>query len=175
VHLTLRAVRGLPSLRKPGLFQVVKTSIARSSRSDFRIVHFSVQGDHLHLMVEADDKASLRAGASGLSIRTALALNKALGRSGHVWGDRYHTRDLRTPREVRNGLVYVLMNIRKHHPGPWDGLDPCSSALWFDGFRDRAGPTSLAPPVQASRTWLATRGWRRHGLISTFESPRSPS
>jgi len=142
------------------------------SRDEFRILHFSVQGDHIHLMVEATDKASLSTGARGLSIRIARAFNKAAGRTGAVWGDRYHARALTTPREVRNGLVYVLMNVRKHHPGPWDGLDPCSSARWFDGFHDRPPSTALAPPVHLPRTWLAAHAWRRHGLLSITESPR---
>jgi hypothetical protein len=172
LHLTLRARSGLPSLRSRRVFVAVRNAIAHGSSTAFRIVHFSVQGDHLHLMVEAADTASLCAGARGLSVRTARAVNKALGRTGSVWGDRYHSRALTTPREVRNGLVYVLMNIRKHHRGPWDGLDPCSSAIWFDGFQERVGPSGLPAPVWPPQTWLATEGWRRHGLIDASESPK---
>jgi putative transposase len=176
VHLTLRAGRGLPSFRLPRLFAGVRASIAASSRRGFRVLQFSVQGDHLQLLVEARDNPTLSSGARGLSIRTARAVNKLLGRRGRVWADRYHTRALTTPREVRHGLVYVLMNVKKHRPG-WRGLDPCSSARWFDGFRHPpefppppAGPDP--PPVQPARTWLAAHGWRRHGLIAVAEAPR---
>ena len=173
VHLTLRARRGVPSLRAPGVFRVVRGSIARSSRDEFRIVHYSVQGDHVHLLVEAVDALALSAGARGLAIRTARLLNRALGRSGAVWGDRYHARALTSPRQVRHALVYVLMNVRKHQPGRWRGLDPCSSAVWFDGFSDWVGPPSPDPaPVRRARTWLARRGWRRYGLVSCREGPR---
>jgi putative transposase len=172
VHLTLRACRGLPSLRAGRVFESVRGSIAASSRRGFRVVHFSVQGDHLHLMVEARDNDALSSGARGLSVRIARAVNRTLGRHGRVWGDRYHTRALTTPREVRNGLVYVLMNVKKHRPG-WRGLDPCSSAGWFDGFRDARPPAGPdPPPVQPPRTWLAAHGWRRHGLVTTSETPR---
>ena len=175
VHLTLRARRDLPSLRGGRLFAGVQAAIAASSRRGFRVVHFSVQGDHLHLMVEARDTRALSSGARGLSIRTARAVNKQLGRSGSVWADRYHARRLSTPREVRHGLVYVLMNVKKHRPG-WQGLDPCSSARWFDGFQPGApDPGPDPPPVQPARTWLAARGWRRHGLIAISESPRVAS
>jgi putative transposase len=178
LHLTLRAREGLPSLRRPGLFQAIQASISRAQKTTFRIVHFSAQRDHLHLMVEASDAAAVTAGASGLAIRTARAINKALGRAGSVWADRYHARALETPREVRNALVYIMMNIRKHDRTPCDGLDPCSSARWFDGFRDRAPPATSAtsvqaPPICPPRTWLATTGWRRHGLLSTTEAPRA--
>jgi putative transposase len=174
VHLTLRAHAGLPSLRQPRLCQVITASISRAQKTSFRILHFSVQRDHLHLIVEASDAAALSAGARGFVIRTARAINKALGRDGAVWGDRYHARGLETPREVRNALVYVIMNVRKHHRGPLgqdDGLDPCSSARWFDGFRDRAPSTADPPPTRPARTWLAATGWRRHGLLTTTEIP----
>ena len=90
-------------------------------------------------MVEARDTDALSSGARGLAIRIGPRDEQALGRHGRVWGDRYHTRALTTPREVRHGLVYVLMNVKKHRPS-WRGLDPCSSARWFDGFRDRRKP-----------------------------------
>jgi putative transposase len=136
------------------------------------VVHFSVQDNHLHLVVEATDAKTLSSGARGLSVRAARAVNRVLGRKGAVWGDRYHARPLCTPREVRHGLVYVLMNFKKHLPG-FRGLDPRSSAAWFDGFRDRAPVGGLdPPPVQLARTWLASVGWRRHGLIAVSERPR---
>jgi putative transposase len=171
VHLTLRARAGLPSLRKPRVFAAVRGAIASASRESFRVVHFSVQGNHVHLMVEADDGNSLRAGCHGLGIRAARAINKSLARRGAVWDDRYHTRALSTPREVRNGLVYVLMNIRKHDPRSRPGIDPCSSAPWFEGFQDWTPNLVDPPPTRAARTWLATKGWRRRGLLSTSEHP----
>jgi REP element-mobilizing transposase RayT len=174
VHLTLRARAGLPSLRKPRLFAAVRGAIARASRDTFRVVQFSVQGNHLHLMVEADDRDALRAGAHGLGIRTARTVNKALSRKGAVWDDRYHTRALKSPREVRRGLVYVLMNIHKHDPNAHPGIDPCSSAPWFEGFRDRAPNRTHPPPTRCARTWLATTGWRRQGLLSTTDRPTQP-
>jgi len=80
------------------LFGAVRDSIARASTSTFRVTHFSVQHDHVHAIVEADDPARLSRGVSGLVIRTARAINRALDRTGPVWGDRYHARALPTPR-----------------------------------------------------------------------------
>jgi len=79
---------------------------------------------------------------------------------------------LTTPRAVRNALVYVLMNVRKHHGGDV-GLDPCSSALFFDGWREPVMVPSKLPPVVRARSWLATVGWRRHGLLGIDERPRA--
>jgi putative transposase len=175
VHLTLRARPGLPSLRRPEVYRVVQACIARASNARFRVVQFSVQHDHLHLLVEASEVRALSSGARGLAIRTARQLNRHLGREGRVWGDRYHTRAVTTPTEVRHALVYVLMNIKKHNPVACDGVDPCSSALWFDGFVPGRGPVPSRdpPPIRPPRTWLASRGWRRRGLIDPREYPRS--
>jgi hypothetical protein len=98
--------------------------------------------------------------------------NRVLGRHGRVWADRYHARPLTTPREVRNALVYVLQNWRKHLPG-FRGFDPCSSAAWFRGWKKTA-PAEVAerPLVAAARTWLATVGWRQLGLVGTDEAPK---
>ena len=104
----------MPSLRSEPAFSALRRSLTAACRADFRVIHFSVQTDHVHLIVEAEAGNQLRSGLQGLTGRAARALNRAWNRSGDVWGDRYHARALGTPREVRNGLLYVLLNFRKH-------------------------------------------------------------
>src|SRR5438105_3119452 len=133
-HVTLRSVAGLTCLRARSVFPVVRAALALASRRGFRVVQFSVQENHVHMLVEADDAAAFTHGARGLTIRAALAVNRALGRRGPVWDDRYHVRALATPRAVRHALVYVLMNRRKHREAS-GAVDPCSSAPWFRGWR----------------------------------------
>jgi len=177
VHVTMRAARDLRSLRRPRVFAELRRDFTRASRPSFRVVHFSVQSNHVHLLVEAHDRSALSRGMAGLSIRLARSVNRVLTRSGRVWGDRYHARPLRTPRETRHALVYVLMNFKKHAArAPF--IDPMSSAGWFDGWKvpsQRAAPVpraTAAAPVCRPRTWLARLGWRRHGLIGADEHPR---
>jgi putative transposase len=155
----------------------MRDCIGQASTTRFRVVQFSVQRDHLHLLVEASDKQALAAGARGLAIRTARRLNRHLGSHGKVWGDRYHTRAMKTPTEVRRALIYVLMNIKKHGEAECDGIDPCSSAPWFDGFVPGRGTAASLdpPPVRAPQTWLAGPGWRRRGLIDPREYPKTLS
>src|SRR5437762_12776397 len=137
------------------------------------VVHFSVQDDHLRLIVEADDRATLARGVRGLAIRVARAVNRALDRRGAVCADRYHARALTSPRAVRHALIYVLMNRRKHCAGE-RGLDPCSSAPWFTGWRNALATLPGPPPVVGAHTCLAAVGWRRHGLIDgATECPRT--
>jgi len=122
--------------------------------------------------VEADEPTRLSRGVQGLAIRVAKAVNRVLGRRGTVWGDRYHARVLKTPREVRNALVYVLQNWKKHVSGA-HGADPRSSAAWFTGWRVPVARALGSAPIATARTWLARVGWQRHGMLDTREAPRS--
>ncbi len=171
VHVTLRAAAGIPSLRGARVFTAVRRALAVASTASFRILHFSVPADHVHLLVEADRVGGLARGCQGLAVRVAKAVNLFLGRRGAVWGDRYHARRLATPREVRAALVYVLQNFRKHVVGA-NGLDARSSAAWFNGWRVSPPRPSGPPPVRWPRTWLARVGWLRHGRVDSDEGPR---
>jgi putative transposase len=176
VHVTLRRARRLPSLRAQRIFAAIRRAFGFTARFWFRIVHFSVQTDHIHLLVEADDKRALSRGVAGVAVRLARAVNRVVDRRGRVWSDRYHARALRTPREVRHGIVYVLTNWRKHVERA-KGLDACSSASLFDGWKV---PPSVGPPpdsddvpVMRPQTWLARTGWKRHGLVGYAEKPKA--
>ena len=86
------------------MFRAVRRALTGArARFGFRLVHFSVQRDHLHLLAEASDRRALSRGMQGLSIRVAKAVNRRLGRRGAVFADRYHARALKTPREARFG------------------------------------------------------------------------
>src|SRR6185503_16392733 len=159
-----------PSLRDADVFAHIERAFGAASGHSFRLLHFSVQSDHLHLLAEADTPTRLARGVQGLAVRTAKAINRALRRHGAVWAERYHARVLKTPREVRNALVYVLNNFRKHIPGA-RGLDPRSSAAWFTGWRAAVAKMVGRSPVAQPRTWLAAVGWRRRGLIDISETP----
>jgi REP element-mobilizing transposase RayT len=148
---------------------------AGAERLGLRVVHYSIQSNHVHLLCEAKDAQALRRGIQGLSIRMARALNRAHARAGRVWADRYHARILRTPTEVRNAIAYVVGNWR-HHGGeryPELSVDPHSSAPWFDGFREKLlpMPQAFVAPTAAPRTWLLRVGWRKRGLLSVADGP----
>jgi REP element-mobilizing transposase RayT len=176
VHVTMKVVADVGSLTRKKSFAAVKGAIeAGIVREGFRVTDWTVQRDHLHLMVEADDRVRLSRGMQGLATRIARRLNQLLGRSGRVFADRYHMRELKTPREVRNALAYIHGNARRHGavPDAWYAwLDPYSSAAWFDGWAwwpavKKTGP----PPVAEARTWLRREGWRRHGLLHPDDTP----
>ena len=181
VHVTLRVREDVPSLRDRSLVREFRASLAKASeRGSFRVVHYSLQRNHVHLLVEARSKRALGSGMKSISARLARAVNRVFRRSGPVLDGRYHLRILRTPREVRNALAYVLLNVRKHWrqrhgQAPPVKLDEASSGRWFTGWKQKPrGPTGGGPcEVAAPHTWLLQKGWRRRGLIDPAEVPAS--
>jgi len=177
LHITMRALAGLPSFRQQRLFAAFELALRTTRRPDFRIVEFSVQHNHLHLVVEADDNDALARGMKSFSVRANRLFNAAHGRGrGPVWAGRYHRSDLKTPRQVRNALVYVLNNARKHGIITTKALviDAGSSARWFTGWSEVRSVREGSPPTtEPARTALLRTLWRKHGLIHPLESPAS--
>lgn len=178
VLVTTKLRAKLPSLRRRAEFDALNRAFAgcieHAERLGMRLVHFSVQTNHLHLIVEARDARSLSRGMQGLLVRIARGLNRLWQRSGSVFADRYRARALRSPREVRHALAYVLLNARKH--GCFLAtIDPYTSGRAFDGWKTLAQhaypPEGRAPPVLQARAWLLAHGWKRHGLIDPAEVP----
>lgn len=189
VLVTLRA--RCRSLRTQFVFPTVRGAIVdagKANPSEFRVCGFSVQGDHVHLIVEARDTHALTRGINGLCVRMAKRVNRLLWGSGRFFADRHHRVPLKTARAVRNGLRYVLGNFRKHRRARGAEIDPYSSAPYFPGFTEFGGrcpfevsasvvPGALAPPTkiptQKPRTWLLSTGWTRAGgRISVKEGPK---
>ncbi len=180
IHVTLRLLPGAAGLRKRTLYRVIRAVMRYAGhRDDFRICHYSIQGNHIHLICEADDRGALTRGVQVFCSMAARRINRVRGCKGQVFADRYHARALRTPTEVRNALCYVLNNWRHHrHDQAWQ-FDPFSSGALFDGWSDAAAedqPRWLDPdeptPIARPRCWLLREGWQRGGgRISTRTVP----
>jgi REP element-mobilizing transposase RayT len=178
-HVTLRVRRDVRSLRTRAFVCAFRKSLRSScERNDFRITHFSLQSDHVHLIAEVTDTHALGRGMKSIAARLARLVNRLRSRRGPVLLGRYHVRALRTPREVRNALAYVLLNARKHWvqrhgSAPPVRLDEGSSGAWFSDWSRRFQSLSSRepPPTALPRTWLLRVGWRRHGLIDPSEVP----
>ncbi len=192
VHVSIKRVERAPSFRAQRVYRAIVLELAAAVARGVRVIQYSVQHDHVHLIVEAEDSPKLARGMQLLFSRMAFAVNRIARRIGRVFRDRHHRHTLTTPTEVRRALVYVLFNSRKHEArsarttaSNLEELDACSSAIWFDAWdprirpssplvareRARAGPSPLTEP----RTWLARIGWKRAGGAIRFdESPLPP-
>lgn len=176
--VTTKLVPGCPNLRNEANAAILQRALdSGAERFGFRLIEYSIQSNHLHLIVEAQDARSLARGMQGLLVRVAKRLNRAWSRRGKVLIDRYHARILRTPREVRAALVYVLQNARKHGARLF-GIDAWSSGRWFTGWRDReARGDSALPPrgILALVEWMAARWARAHDRGTGRTAARTPT
>jgi REP element-mobilizing transposase RayT len=145
------------NLRSRRSFRVIEAALrVGGDRFDVRVIQFSVQGNHIHLVVEAPNRRALARAIQGFSIRVAKGLNRMMGRTGRVFDDRYHARVLRTPTEVRHAIHYVLDNARKHAAERGETYAPG----YVDPYSSAGAPGLALPPAQ---TWLVRQGWRRAG------------
>jgi putative transposase len=152
VHVTLRVADHVWNLRSRRCFVAMEACIAAMlGRFGLRIIEFTVLGNHLHLVVEADSSEALSRGMQGLCIRIAKALNRLMRKHGRVLADHYHSRLLSTPTELVNAIAYVLGNAARHYGDR--GADPFTSATYARDHRAR----TLSRPC----TWLLRSGWRR--------------
>jgi REP element-mobilizing transposase RayT len=189
-HVTLTVLDDISHLRSLDMYAAVKRALrVAGAWPGFRIVHFSVQGNHIHLLVEAENKDALAQGMQSFEISLGKRINAVMTRKrrqkrkGQVFADRYHVNAISSVRGARNALCYILNNWR-HHPrsarGPLlvDGkLDPYSSAILFAGWKEKTVPEIHIPPdyeppfVHAATTWLLTKGLKKAKPISCFEVP----
>lgn len=147
-HVTLRVANHVWSLRSRRCFGPIEECLEQArGRLGLRVVHFSVLGNHLHLVVEADGSRALSRGMQGVAIRLAKAVNGVMEARGRVFADHYHARLLGTPTEVVNAIAYVLDNHAHHYPGA--------------AGRDRFSSAGSQAAVAAPTTWLLRAGWRR--------------
>jgi REP element-mobilizing transposase RayT len=200
VHVVLRVHRDMGSLRKRFMYSALREAtiavamreLAFKEHGAFRIVHVSIQRDHVHLLVEADDKVALSRGMQSFQISAAKHLNRAISvkreltvrRRGTVFPDRFHQEIITTRRQARHTLNYVLNNWRKHREDQgqlqrtWK-VDPFSTGATFGGWKELEGEVVMWPlretydplVVYLPRTWLLTNGWQMYGLIGTREVP----
>ena len=187
VHAVIKVRKGLPSLRQARCMKVIwHVLVAAKTAYKMRVVHFCVQNNHIHLIIEAPDRRAFLSGMRGLSIRLSRRLNAALGLSGRLLADRYHVEMLDNFLRLRRAIAYVLNNTRRHafqHGGwtkPARYIDPCSSAFYFDGWRGlKVKPPPLShvgqAPVEMPGGFALRLGWRRHGLIAIDEIPGASS
>jgi putative transposase len=155
VHVTVRVQPGVGYLRSQARAKIIEDAM-RAVRGRMRVVHYSIQGNHLHLIVEVADATELSRGMQTLAIRIARRLNALAGRKGAVFVDRYHAHALASRREVAHAVRYVLRNYHHHAreslPPRWE--DALSSARFL-----RIAPGKEAP-VAEPKTWLLRIGWR---------------
>jgi REP element-mobilizing transposase RayT len=179
VHVVLRTGVWRDRIRNRDGYTAVRSVLAKLyGDSSFRVCHVSLQHNHIHLLVEADDELALAKGMQRFAIRTAKAINAKQGLVGQLFAHRYHATQITTTSHARHALAYVLNNWRRHREDRRrEGvkIDRYSSGVCFVGWR---GSPVWEPPadyepltVSRPRTWLLEQGWRAHGELDVYERP----
>ncbi len=172
VHITLKLRKGVANLRSREVFAGFKISARGAARFDFKIIHFSIQADHVHVVAEAASNKALAQGMRSFGGRLGKWVRRIVGGVGPVFAGRYHVNVLANPTKMKNALAYVLQN-HAHHRKVLKHLDEFSSAVYFSQWRQlfgfTAGPllvdhrraADLPDYLSAPRSWLARDGWMR--------------
>ncbi len=155
MHVTLKLQPGLPSLRLKEPFELFREALVRAQAQGLRVIHYSVQSNHVHLILEAGDNETLTRALKSLCIRFAKKLNYRLARTGAVFLGRFHLHVLKAALEVRNAIRYVLLNEDLHSKRFRERLDKFSSTSVFEGK-----PLEIPRQICTEpRSWLMRVGW----------------
>jgi REP element-mobilizing transposase RayT len=179
VHVVLRTTAWTPRLRCGATYRALRRVLVRYlGRADFRVVHISIQRNHLHLLVEAKDRRALTRGMQSFAINAARAIQRGPGK---VFAYRYHATQIESARQARHALAYVLNNWRKHREDSRCAktlaakLDPYASGLALAGWAQRLRfrpPDDYHPlPVSLPTTQLLCFDWLQFGLVDLYEVP----
>lgn len=187
VLVTMRVMREIGNLRHRDFYAAIRhATVVTAKRPSFRIIHLSIQRDHLHLIVEADEPKALACGLRGFAISAARRINqvfdqRGVWREGQVFQDRYHALPLTTPRQVRNAIRYALSNWRHHGEDRGRSwlVDLFSSGAIYPDWKELESPAVMwtLPPtyeplfVLRPRTWLMCHWMDFHPRISARETP----
>jgi REP element-mobilizing transposase RayT len=191
LHVVLRVVPAVGSLRRRKMYQAIReATIVAALREQIRIVHISLQRNHIHLLVEAESRLALSRGMQGFQISAARNINTMLGearyrrRRGRVFADRYFADAITSPRRAHHAISYVVNNWRKHKEDQ-QGLastwlvDPFSSGALFAGWRELEDKHFMWPLretydpliVRRPQSWLLREAWKKSGPISARDVP----
>lgn len=190
LHVTMKLRKGLPSLRTKALLKIFRASVQKSRLKGLRIIHYSLQSNHLHLLVEAHDRRELASVFKSLGTSLARRINAVASSKSpdskrssapegkpSVFRGRYHLHVLKTPTEVKNALRYVLLNETKHTRRVTI-VDEFSSGASFGAWARLLGAewrryVDILDPLAAGAaeelcvrpaSWLLRVGWLRAAL-----------
>lgn len=114
LHLTLKIKKEKSSLKNKFILKTLQNSIKKARLLGLKVLQYTLEYDHVHLLVEASNNISLGKGMQSLGISFSKGINKIKGQKGSVFKTRYHFRKLKTPQEIKNALSYILGNGIKH-------------------------------------------------------------
>lgn len=137
LHLTIKIERLKAGLRNKDVLKQLHDSIKKARKIGLRVIHYTLEFDHVHLLVEVDSNQQLAKGMQSFGISFSKGINKIKAQVGKVFKTRYHFRKLKSPNEIKNVIFYILGNSLKHKKD-FSILSPYNTAITasalFPGF-----------------------------------------
>lgn len=131
LHLTVKLKRA--DIQNKVVLRILKHAIYRSRLQGVRVVHFSLEHDHVHLYVECGNNFVLGKAMKAFGVTFVRGINKFKRSKGQLYKYRYHLRILKSAREVKNVINYILKNGIKHGR-TLKVINPYNSALVLHDF-----------------------------------------
>ena len=128
LHLTIKVRENKADIKSKTILKALHHAIKRARMKQLRILHYTLEYNHVHLLVEATGNKILHSGMQAMGISFSKAINKIKCLKGSVYKNRYHFRSLKTRRELKNAILYIFNNARKHKRS-LSALDPFNSLV----------------------------------------------
>jgi putative transposase len=110
-HVTARINRGEMVFKEIAMRALFLDFIKQvKKRYPMAIYNFCIMGNHIHFVIRPDKDASLSKIMQWLLGNYAKAWNKAHGVKGHLWGDRFFSKTIRTGRALGKVFDYINKN-----------------------------------------------------------------
>ena len=110
-HVTAQANRREMILDNAEIKELFESVMRRAKlKYDFQIENFSVMGNHFHLVIRPGKGENLSAIMRWILSVFAMAFNKLMGYTGHVWGSRFFSRIISGLRELMRVFEYIDNN-----------------------------------------------------------------
>lgn len=113
LHLTIK-VRENKDIQSKRILKALHHAIKRARLKGLKVVHYTLEYNHVHLLVESVDNKILHKGMQAFGITITKAINKIKRTKGAVYKNRYHLRLINSPRQLKNVLHYIFTNGVKH-------------------------------------------------------------
>jgi REP element-mobilizing transposase RayT len=139
LHLTIKVRENKADIKNKQILKALHHSIKRARMKRLKIVHYTLEYNHIHLLVEAEIKQLVHQGMQAFGISLAKKINTIKRLKGTVYKHRYHLRKINSPRDLKNVLHYIFNN-GIHHKRTSNVLDSYNSLPALKNLNHLYGP-----------------------------------
>jgi len=96
------------------VFERLKATVISEEEPEFKykfeVHHLTIMSNHYHMMVSVSEETPIDRLMQQVNSRVATAVNRLLGRRGHLWEGRYKSRILDSVEYIKRTIAYIYHN-----------------------------------------------------------------